>query len=204
MKRAFLILIAAVALCFLVGCSSTKKAVKTDVTEEATLSASSEQQTHAENTGAAAILATTETDERRNVVIDFTTIEFYPGAVPTLPVDSTGRRDWLNAIFAAADTAGEKAKPPNVKSATKGRITINGEKRQESETRAEAQTTAATDSQSKADLTADTKTEDKTKTQETKKPASGFWGWSYYIVLAAVCVGLFFFFRRYWRNRSRI
>ena len=202
MKRTLLILIAAVALCFFAGCSSTKKAVKADVTEEAAITASSEQQTHGETHGTAAILTTTESNERQNVVIDFTKIEFYPGAVPPLPPDSTGRRDWLNAIFAAADTAdGEKAKPPNVKSATKGRITINGEKQQESETKAEAQTTAATDSQSKADVTADTKTEDKTKTEETKKPASGFWGWGYYGVLAAVCVGLFFFFRRYWRRK---
>lgn len=202
MKRTLLILIAAVALCFFAGCSSTKKAVKTDVTEEATITASSERQTHGEATGTAAILTTTESNERQNVVIDFTKIEFYPGAVPPLPPDSTGRRDWLNAIFAATDTLdGEKAKPPNVKSATKGRITINGEKQQESETKAEAKTTAATDSQSKADVTADTKTEDKTKTEETKKPASGFWGWGYYGALAAVCVGLFFFFRRYWRRK---
>lgn len=198
MKRTLLIFIAAVALCFFAGCSSTKKAVKANVTEEATITASSEQQAHGEATGTAAILTTTESNERQNVVIDFTKIEFFPGAVPQLPTDDTGRRDWLNAIFAAADTAdGDKAKPPNVKSATKGRITINGEKQQESETKAEAQTSAATDSQNKAELTADTKTEDKTKTEETKKPASGFWGWGYYGVLAVVCVVLFFYFRRH-------
>lgn len=202
MKRTLLILIAAVALCLFAGCSSTKKAVKTDVIEEASITASSEQQTHGEATGTAAILTTTETNERQNVVIDFTKIEFYPGAVPPLPPDSTGRRDWLNALFAAADNPdGEKAKPPNVKSATKGRITINGEKQQGSETKAEAQATAATDTKSKADVAADTKTEDKSKTEETKKPASGFWGWGYYGALAAVCVGLFLFFRRYWRRK---
>lgn len=202
MKRTLLILIAAVALCFFAGCSSSKKAVKTDVTEETTIKASSGQQTHGEATGAAAILTTTETNERQNVVIDFTTIEFYPGTVPPLPPDSTGRRDWLNAIFAAADTAaGDKAKPPNVKSATKGRITINGEKQHGSETKAEAHATAATDTKTNAEVTADNKTEDKSKTEETKKPASGFWGWGYYGAFAAVCVGLFFFFRRYWRRK---
>lgn len=202
MKRTLLILIAAVALCLFAGCSSTKKAVKADVTEEATITASSEQQTHGEATGTAAILTTTESNERQNVVIDFTKIEFYPGAVPTLPPDSISRRDWLNAIFAATDTAeGDKAKLPNVKSATKGRITINGEKQQGSETKAEAQTSAATGRQSKADVTADTKTEDKTKTEETKKPGPGFWGWGYYGALAAVCVGLFFFSRRYWHKK---
>lgn len=202
MKGTLIILIAAVALCFFAGCSSTKKAVKADVTEEAAITASSEQRTYGETTGAAAILTTTQSNERQNVVIDFTKIEFYPGAVPPLPPDSTGRRDWLNAIFAAADTAdGEKAKPPNVKSATKGRITINGEKQHGSETKAEAQTSATTDSQNKADVAADTKTEDKTKTDETKKPAPGFWGWGYYGALAAVCVVLFFYFRRHWRKK---
>lgn len=192
MKRTLLILITAVALCFFAGCSSTKTTVKADVTEEAAITASSEQRTHGETTGAVAILTTTQSDERQNVVIDFTKIEFYPGAVPPLPPDSTGRRD---------TAPGDKAKPPNVKSATKGRITINGEKQQETETKAEAQTSAATDSQTKADVTADTKSADKTKTEETKKPPSGFWGWSYYGALAAVCVGLFFFFRRYWRKK---
>ncbi len=91
--------------------------------------------------------------------------------------------------------SGEKAKPPNVKSVTKGRITINGERQHESETKAEATTTAATESQSKADVAADCKTE------ETKKPGTGFWGWSYYGVLAVVCVVLFFYFRRHWRRK---
>ncbi len=202
MKRTLLILITAVALCFFAGCSSTKTTVKADVTEEAAITASSEQRTHGETTGVAAILTATQSNERQNVVIDFTKIEFYPGAVPPLPPDSTGRCDWLNVVFAAADTApGDRAKPPNVKSATKGRITINGEKQQETETKAESQTSAATDSQTKADVTADTKSEDKTKSEETKKPPSGFWGWSYYGALAAVCVGLFFFFRRYWHKK---
>lgn len=80
-------------------------------------------------------------------------------------------------------------------------ITINGEKQHGSETKAEAQTSATTDSQSKADVSADTKTKDKTKTEETKKPASGFWGWDYYGALAAVCVVLFFYFRRHWRKK---
>ena len=83
---------------------------------------------------------------------------------------------------------------------TKGRITINGEKQHGSETKAEAQTSATTDSQNKADVAADTKTKDKTKTEETKKPTPGFWGWGYYGALAAVCYGLFLFFRRYWHK----
>lgn len=41
-----------------------------------------------------------KTDERRNVIIDFATVEFYPGGVPSLPTD-TAARDWLNAVIAA-------------------------------------------------------------------------------------------------------
>lgn len=85
MKRTLLILITAVALCFFAGCSSTKTTVKADVTEEAAITASSEQRTHGETTGVAAILTATQSNERQNVVIDFTKIEFYPGAVPPLP-----------------------------------------------------------------------------------------------------------------------
>ena len=75
------------------------------------------------------------------------------------------------------------------------------EKQHGSETKAEAQTSATTDSQNKADVAADTKTKDKTKTEETKKPTPGFWGWGYYGALAAVCVVLFFYFRRHWRKK---
>lgn len=189
MKHQLLFLIAAFVLCIAAGCSSTKKAMKTDVKEETTITAASEQQTHGENTAKAAILTTTESNEKKNVVIDFTTVEFYPGKVPQLPTDSTGRRDWLNAVFAAASEEGDKAKPTNVKSATKGRITISGEKQQESETKADTETTATEDSHSKGNTTADQKTEDNSTAEETtKKPGFTFWDWLYTIVVGGFSI----------------
>ena len=49
------------------------------VTEEAAITASSEQRILGETTGAAAILTTTQSNERQNVVIDFTKIEPFYG-----------------------------------------------------------------------------------------------------------------------------
>ncbi len=82
------------------------------------------------------------------------------------------------------DTAdGENAKLPQI-----------GDQRTDNHQRRET-ARIRNESQSKADVAADTKTE------ETKKPAHGFWGWGYYGALAAVCVVLFFYFRRHWRKK---
>lgn len=189
MKQKLLFLITAFILCIVAGCSSTKKAIKTDVREEATITAASDKQTHQENTEKVAILTTTESNEKKNVVIDFTTVEFFPGKVPQLPEDSTCRRDCINAILAATSEEVNKAKPPNVKRATKGRIIINGEKQQETETKADAKTTATKDSHSKENVAADQKTEDNSTTEETKeKPGFTLVDWIYTVIVVGFSI----------------
>lgn len=134
-------------------------------------------------------MTTTESSEKKNVVIDFTTVEFYPGKVPQLPADSTGRRDWFNSIFAAASEEGDKAKPPNVKSATKGKITINGEKQSESATKADTETTAVKDCNSKESVTANKKTEGNSTAEETtERPGFTFWDWLYITVVGGFSI----------------
>ena len=129
MNRVAQILIVVLAL-LASACSTSRKTVATNTAAEAQLTATTEQQHHAGSTEKAAVITNVTTDERRNVVIDFATVEFYPGGVPSVPSDSTPAPDWLNAIIAAAATEeGQKAKPPNVKSVTKGRAVLNGKKR---------------------------------------------------------------------------
>ena len=126
------------------SCSTSRKTATTNTQAEAQLTATTEQHHHAEANEQAAIITNVTTDERRNLVIDFATVEFYPGSVPSIPSDSTAN-DILNAVFAAATEEGQKAKPPNVKSVTKGRAIINGEKNEQARTEAQAERTETED-----------------------------------------------------------
>lgn len=183
MNRVAQILIVVLAL-LASACSTSRKTVATNTQAEAQLTAATEQQHHAESTEKAAVITNVTTDERRNVVIDFATVEFYPGGVPSIPSDSTAAPDWLNAIIAAAASEeGQKAKPPNVKSVTKGRAVLNGEKNEQTRTEAQAEKKATEDSAIKQDVQANNKEAAETKTEE--KPKFTFWDWLYLAVVGA-------------------
>lgn len=185
MNRIAQILIVVLAL-FASACSTSQKTTATNTQAEAQLTATTEQEHHAGTTEKAAIITNVTTDERRNVVIDFATVEFYPGGVPSLPSDSTAP-DWLNAVIAAATTEdGEKAKPPNVKSITKGRAVLNGEKNEQSRTEAQADRTTAEDTAKKQDVKADNKEATDSKTEE--KPKFTFGDWLYLAVVGGFSV----------------
>ena len=184
MNRVAQILIVVLAL-LASACSTSRKTVATNTAAEAQLTATTEQQHHAGSTETAAIITNVTTDERRNVVIDFATVEFYPGGVPSFPTDSTAPY-WLNAVVAAATTEeGQKAKPPNVKSVTKGRAVLNGEKNEQTRTEAQAEKKATEDSAIKQDVEANNKEAAETKTEE--KPKFTFWDWLYLAVVGAFC-----------------
>ena len=185
MNRIAQILIVVLAL-FASACSTSRKTVATKTDAEAQLTATTEQQHHAGSIEKAAVITNVTTDERRNVVIDFATVEFYPGGVPSIPSDSTSAPDCLNAIIAAAATEeGQKAKPPNVKSVTKGRAVLNGEKNEQTRTEAQAEKKATEDSEIKQDVEANNKEAAETKTEE--KPKFTFWDWLYLAVVGAFC-----------------
>lgn len=185
MKRIALLFIVVLSL-LSSGCSTTRKTTTTNTQAEAQLTATTQQEHHAEATEKAAIITNVTTDERRNVVIDFTTVEFYLGGVPSLPSDTTAP-DWLNAVVAAAATEdGEKAKPPNVKSITKGRAVIEGEKNEQSRTEAQADRSTTEDDAVKEDIKADAKEATDTKTEE--KPKFTFWDWLYIAVVGGFSI----------------
>lgn len=185
MNRIAFIFMVVLAL-FVSACSTSRKTTTTATQAEAQITATTTGQQHTEATGQTAIITNVQTDEKQNVVIDFATVEFYPGEVPTFPSDST-RPDWLNAIISAgAAEDGEKAKPPNVKSITKGRAVINGEKTESRATEATAQATATEDSAIKTDVSATQQEATDTKTEE--KPKFMFWDWLYIIVVGGFAV----------------
>ena len=202
MNRVAQILIVVLAL-LASACSTSRKTVATNTDAEAQLTATTEQQHHAGSIEKAAVITNVTTDERRNVVIDFATVEFYPGVVPYLPSDSTAAPDWLNTIMAAAGSEeGQKAKPPNVKSVTKGR-----EKNEQTRTETQAEKKATEDSTIKQDVEANNKEATQTKTEE--KPKFTFWDWLYLAVVGAfiICAVIFVVrvvakLRRQFRNRK--
>lgn len=185
MNRVAQILIVVLAL-FASACTTSRKETATNTQAEAQLTATTEKQHHAGSTEKAGIITNVTTDERRNVVVDFTTVEFYPGGVPSFPNDSTAP-DWLNTVIAAtASENGEKAKPPNVKSITKGRAVLNGEKNEQSRTEAQADRTTTEDDTEKQDINAEAKKDTDTKTEE--KPKFNILDWLYLAVVGVFCV----------------
>ena len=184
MKQVALFIIFVVAL-VASSCSTSRKTATTNTQAEAQLTATTEQQHHAEATEQAAVITNVTTDERRNVVIDFAKVEFYPGAAPSIPSDST-TAERINAIFAAAATEeGQKAKPPNVKSVTKGRAIITGEKNEQARTEAQAERTETEDTATAQDVKAASKEATDCKTEE--KPKFTFWDWLYISLVVAAC-----------------
>lgn len=167
------------------SCSTSRKTATTNTQAEVQLTATAEQQNHAEATEQAAVITNVTTDERRNVVIDFAKVEFYPGSVPSIPSDSTAN-DILNAVFAAATEEGQKAKPPNVKSVTKGRAIINGEKNEQARTEAQAERTETEDTTTAQDVKADSKEATDCKTEE--KPKFTFWDWLYLAIVGGFSI----------------
>ena len=95
--------------------------------------------------------------------------------------------DWLNTVIDATASEGdEKAKPPNVKSITKGRAVLNGEKNEQSWTEAHADRTTIEDDTEKQNINAEAKEDTDTKTEE--KPKSTIWDWLYLAVIGGFSV----------------
>lgn len=181
MKRITQLIIVVIAL-FVSACSTSRKTVATNVQAEAQLTATSEQKNHTEATETATAITNITTDERRNVVIDFAKVDFYPGTVPSLPTDTAAAHDWLNAVVSANTEEGEKTKPPNVKSITTGRAVISGEKNEQARTETQADRATAEDTAIKSDVKENKTEATDSKTEE--KPKFNFWDWLYIAVVS--------------------
>lgn len=162
MKRYLYITLIALVCCFSVGCSTTHKAAQTSTEQHIT--SSTNKDSHTEKQTGEAVNVNQSMNSLTNAVIEFTKTEYYDG---TIKVDTTGFRNDCDAI---RPRDRESKEPPNVggvKSVTTGRITLNNERNESTETDIKRDSETKTDesiSENKSeDNAADTKTEEKPK-----------------------------------------
>lgn len=161
MKRITLLLTFAAACIFIVGCSSTRKAVQT--TTDQHIQSSQKEDRHTENQTGEAVNLRHTVNDITNAVIEFTKTEYNDG---TVDVDTTKRQ---GAKPTARPHARESKKPHNdgVKSVTTGRITFNNNRAEATEAdikrESETKSDESIESDFEEDNAAETKTEEKPK-----------------------------------------
>lgn len=152
-------------LCFLLlglsGCAGSRTTTKEKRTAESQLREATLENKQTEKREATTAETNTESSEKRNIVIEFTKVEYYP--------EKEKRPNRFTEQFQKADSLfneglKDKSKPPNVKSKTTGRIVINGDKQETTETKEVTNKDEAT-----TDATATTKEEGTKETTQVKE-----------------------------------
>lgn len=196
MKRAILFLLLTFLLLGFTGCGSTRKATKS--TTDSYITATQEEERRTEEKQTAAVTSNTEINDRTNVVIEFTKVEYNDGSTDitaTSPGQFTGETSTRNME--------SKSKPPDkasgIKSITTGKITINGDRNETTETTMTEESGKTTDEHINADIQADQKQEG--TTEETKKPKCSLPG--ILSVCAVISVGVVYgirYLKRLWKD----
>lgn len=152
-------------LCFLLlglsGCAGSRTTTKEKRTAESQLREATVENKQTEKREATTAETNTKSSEKRNIVIEFTKVEYYP--------EKKKRPNRFTEQFQKADSLfneglKDKSKPPNIKSKTTGRIVINGDKQEMTETKEVTNKDEAT-----TDATATTKEEDTKETTQVKE-----------------------------------
>lgn len=143
------------------GCAGSRTTTKEKRTAESQLREATVESKQTEKREATTAETNTESSEKRNIVIEFTKVEYYP--------EKEKRPNRFTEQFQKADSLfneglKDKSKPPNVKSKTTGRIVINGDKQETTETKEVTNKDEAT-----TDTTATTKEEDTKETAQVKE-----------------------------------
>lgn len=189
--RRFILTLLSFFFCFL-GCTSTRSTQKGKRVAESQLTATTEENRNTEDRTATTATANTGSSEKQNVVIEFTKVEYYPeGQKPNRfteqfqKADSAFNEEVRKALKTAngqsdkdqrhnTDSKGLK-KPPNIKSLTTGRIVVNGNKQETTETNITiAAETEATETKKMA---ANTGIKETTQTEEEKYPKMNPFFW---------------------------
>lgn len=175
------------------GCSATRKASKSSVTEQITGQTTTSTETATQNKEA--VITQTNTNEQVTVSIDFTRYEFTDGTtldeiIPFIKPDSTKPRDR------------EITEPPNpgkgVRAITTGHIDLNKQSEQETETKATADTEQRTYLKSKSN----TSSEISQQTTSTEKEKHGL---IYYIGALSIMIiasSLIYFVVRFIKKKN--
>lgn len=222
MRRFVLAMLSLFLLLLVFGCASTRSTRKGKLAAESQLTATTEGSRRTEDRTTTNTTATTGSNEKQNIVIEFTKVEYYPegqkpnrfnedmrkalemaNGEPTRKTSETaeGQSDTSlrhnTDLFPAIE--GLK-KPPNVKSLTTGRIVINGDKQKTTETSVTTATeTEVTETQK---TTAEAETKETAQTEEEKYPKTNPFLWVLSgIGLAAVLAAGFYIRYKIVKNR---
>ena len=164
-------------LTLLSGCSTTRKTVKG--TKLTNVAAIQETDRTEEEKRLAEVITNTETNDRTNVVIEFTKTEYADGSTKTKTEPPEQHPGETGMPKPGTESKG------GIKSVTTGKITINGDRK-------ETTATAATETgERKAETQTNTRVSaDKTATVETeqeKKPKRGLFDWIFFAGIVAAC-----------------
>ena len=166
-----------ICLTLLSGCSTTRKTAKG--VEQTNVAAIQETERTEEEKRLAEVITNTETNDRTNVVIEFTKTEYSDGTTETKAEPPGQPPGGIGKQPPEAESKG------GIKSVTTGKITINGN-RQETTARAQTET-----GERRAETQASTRVSaDKTATVETeqeKKPKTGWIDWIFLAGIVAAC-----------------
>ena len=186
-KDIALALLCAFLLLSLSGCAGSRTATKQKRTAESQLRETTVENKLTEKSETATAETNTESNEKRNIVIEFTKVEYYPEAGKQ-PNRFTEQFQKADSVFnEEMDTAGEgtkgefkrtlkdKSKPPNIKSKIIGRILINGDKQETTETNAATNKNDATTEATTTTTEEDTKVTVQTKEKKSPKISPFLW-----------------------------
>ena len=171
------------------GCSTTRKTVKG--TEQTNVTAIEETDRTEEEKRLAEVITNTETNDRTNVVIEFTKTEYADGTTET----KTERPPEQHPGGTGKPKPGTGSKG-GIKSVTTGKITINGDRKETTATTATETGERKVETQTSTGVSSD-----KTATVETeqeKKPKRGFLDWIFLAGIVAACAaGITYAVRRF-------
>lgn len=174
------------------GCSTTRKTAKG--TEQTNVAAIQETDRAEEEKRLAEVITNTETNDRTNVVIEFTKTEYADGNTETKaePAGQISGTPEQNREDRNNPTAAKKG---GIKSVTTGRISINGDRTEATTTTRNEASQKATDTNIGTDITA-SRTESQ-EAEEKKTPKTGFLDWIFLAGIVAACAaGITYAIRR--------
>lgn len=192
------LLLATLLATLLAACSTSRKAASADVSQQLTASVATDKHTQSQTNDAAAV-RTTETDFS-SAVIEFTKVEYADGTEEVKTTTGAASADTIK------QRDREQTEPPNatqkVKSVTSGRVTLQNDKK----TQTDADIEHSDVSQTASQINSQTEEQTQTQTQVAEKPKRGFF---YYfgIVTASIIalVILIYIYRaidKWWRWRE--
>ena len=164
----------------LAACSTSRKVASSEASQNVTASVTHDQQTQSQSTDAA-IVRKTETDFS-SAVIEFTKVEYADGTEEVTTVTDASRADTVK------QRDREQTEPPNVKqkvkSVTSGRVTLQNDKK----TQTDADIEHSDVSQTASQINSQTEEQTQTQTQVAEKPKRGFF--YYFGIVTASIIAL--------------